>query len=76
MSIGVAASCRYLSSLGCYCCCAVFNHVRLLVTPRTAACQAPLSIFSRQEEWSGLTFLPPGNLSNPEIEPTSPVTPA
>ena len=38
-----------------------FSHVRLLVTPWTAAYQAPLSIgFSRQEYWSG------GPLPSPE----------
>ena len=37
------------------------------------ACQAPLSVgFSRQEYWSGLPCPPPGDLSNPEIEPRSP----
>ena len=35
--------------------------------------QAPLSmIFSRQEYWSGLPFLPPGDLLDQGIEPTSP----
>ena len=28
--------------------------------------------FSRQENWSGLPFPPPGDLPNPEIKPTSP----
>ena len=28
--------------------------------------------FSRQEYWSGLPFLPPGDLPDPGIEPTSP----
>ena len=32
--------------------------------------------FSSQEYWSGLPFPPPGDLSDPEIEPTSPVSPA
>ena len=33
----------------------LFGHVRLFVTPRTVAHQAPLSLgFSRQEPWSGL----------------------
>ena len=41
------------------------------------ACQSPLSMtFLRQEYWSGLPFLSPGNLLNPGIEPTSPVSPA
>ena len=44
-----------------------------LVTPWTVACQAPLSMgFSRQEYWSGLSFLSPGDLSDPGIEPWSP----
>ena len=34
-----------------------FSRVRLCVTPKTAAHQAPLSLgFSRQEHWSGLPF--------------------
>ena len=34
--------------------------------------QAPLSTgFSRQEYWSGLPCPPPGDLPDPEIEPTS-----
>ena len=31
-------------------------------------------LFSRQEYWSGLPFLPPGDLPNPGIEPLSPVS--
>ena len=43
------------------------------VTQWTVACQAPLSMgFSRQENWSGLSFPSPGDLPNPEIEPVSP----
>ena len=46
---------------------------QLFVTPRTVACQAPLSMgFSRQEYWSGLPFLPAGDLPHPGIEPWSP----
>ena len=49
-----------------------FSCVRLLVTPWTVACQAPLSMgFSRQEYWSGLPYPPPGDLPNPGIEPAS-----
>ena len=34
--------------------------------------QAPLSMgFSRQEYWSGLLFLPPGDRPDPGIQPTS-----
>ena len=44
-----------------------------LVTPRTVARQAPLSMgFPRQEYWSGLPFLSPGDLPHPGIEPRSP----
>ena len=36
------------------------SHVRFLVTPRTAAHQAPLSMgFSRQEYWSGVPLPSP-----------------
>ena len=38
-------------------------------------CSPPGSLsmgFSRQEYWSGLLCLPPGDLPNPEIEPWSP----
>ena len=28
--------------------------------------------FSRQEDWSGLPYPPPGDLPNPEIEPRMP----
>ena len=31
--------------------------------------------FSRQEYWSGWPFPPPGDLPEPGIEPTSPVSP-
>ena len=41
-------------------------------TPWTVACQAPLSMgFPRQEYWSGLPFLSPGDLPDPGIEPVS-----
>ena len=44
-----------------------------LVTPWTVAHQGPLSMgFSRQEYWTGLPFLPPGDLPNPGIKLTSP----
>ena len=42
-------------------------------TPWTVTHQAPLSMeFSRQEYRSGLPFPSPGDLPDPEIEPTSP----
>ena len=48
------------------------SHVRLFVTPRTVAYQAPPSMgFSRQEYWSGVPFPSPGDLPDPGIEPMS-----
>ena len=47
------------------------------MTPCAVAHQALLSMgFFRQEYWSGLPFPPPGDLPDPGIEPTSPVSPA
>ena len=48
----------------------VLSHVWLSATPQTMARQAPLSTgLSRQEYWSGLPFLSPGDLPDPGIEP-------
>ena len=61
-----------LFSFGQILCCAVLSHfsrVRLFATPWTVARQAPLSMgFYRQEYWSGLPCLPPGNLPNPGLK--------
>ena len=47
------------------------------VTLWTVGRQAPLSMgFPRQEYWSGLPCSPPGDLSNPGVEPASPEAPA
>ena len=55
----------------------LLSHVQLFATLWTVAFQAPLSMgFSRQEYCSGLLCPPPGNLPDPGIEPTSPVSPA
>ena len=44
-----------------------------LVTPWTAALQAPLTMgFSMQEYWKGLSFPSPGDLPNPGTESKSP----
>ena len=44
-----------------------------LATPWTVAHQAPLSMgFSKQEYWSGVLFLSPGDLPDSAIEPVSP----
>ena len=55
----------------------VLSWVWLLATPWTVACQAPRSMeFSKQEHWSRLPFPTPGDLPDPEIEPSSLVSPA
>ena len=42
----------------------------------TVTHQASLSLeFSRQERWSGLLLLPPGDLPNPGIKTASPASP-
>ena len=52
-------------------------HVWLFVTPWTVACQPPLSVgFLRQEYWSGLPFLSPGDHPDLGIKATFPVSPA
>ena len=49
------------------------SHVRLFVTPRTVAHQAPLSIdFPKQEYWRGLSFPSPGDLPDPGTKSESP----
>ena len=59
----------------CVCVFSHFSHVRLFVTLRIAAYQAPLSMaFSRQEYWSALPCPPPGDLPDPGIEPKSPMS--
>ena len=48
------------------------SRVRLFATPWAVAHQAPPSMgFSRQEYWSGLPFLSPGDLPDSGIEPRS-----
>ena len=54
-----------------------FSRAQLFVTLCTVAHQTSLSLgFSRQESWSGLQCLPPGDLPNTEMEPTSLTSPA
>ena len=51
----------------------LLSRVQLFATPWTVARRAPLSMgFSRQEDWSGMPFHPPGYLPDPEIKPESP----
>ena len=55
----------------------LLSHVQLFVTLWTVAHQAPLSMgFSRQGCWSRLPFPSPGDLPDPGIETTFPVSPA
>ena len=54
--------------------CSIASGVSDSATPWTVALQAPLSMgFSRQEYWSGLPCPPPGDLSNADVKPESPV---
>ena len=53
-------------------CVQLLSRVQLFMTPMTVACQSPLSMgFPRQEYWSGLPVPTPGDLPNPEIQPSS-----
>ena len=55
----------------------MLSHVQLFATPWAEAHLDSLSMeFSRQEHWSGLPFPPPGDLSDPGMEPMSPMSPA
>ena len=50
---------------------------QLFATPWTVAYQTPLSIgFPKQEYWSGLPFVSPGDLPDPRIESPSLLSPA
>ena len=52
----------------------LLSRVWLFVTQWTVAFQAPLSMkFFRQEYWSRLSFSPPGDLPDPEMETESPL---
>ena len=63
----------FFTSICCYCC-LVSKSCRTLCNPMNCiAFQASLSMeFSRQEYWSGLTFLSSGDLANPGVKPMSP----
>ena len=66
-----------LPTNSCMCVPSCFSHVWLFAILWTVACQAPLSTgFSRQEYWSGLPRLPPGDLSDLWIQLTSLMSPA
>ena len=54
-----------------------FSCDQLFATPWTVAHWAPMSMgFSKQDYWSGLPCLPPGDLPDPGIEPVSLTSPA
>ena len=54
-------------------CAHLVSRVRLYMAPWTVALQARLSMeFLGQEDKSGLSFPPPGDLPDPGMEPTSP----
>ena len=61
----------------CVCVCSVTKSCLTLVTPWTAAHQAPLSMgFPKHEYGSGLPSPSPEDLPDPGFKPTSPVSPA
>ena len=61
----------------CAQCLCVLSCVRLFASPWALVHQAPLSMgFFRQEYWSALLFLSPGDLPDPGIKTASPGSPA
>ena len=55
----------------------ICSHVLFFATPWTITYQSPLSMgFSKKEYCSGLPFPSPGDIPDPRMEPTSPVSPA
>ena len=71
-------NCIYLY-MSCVCVCVCVHSVArsCLTLCNSVAHQSPLSMrFSRQEYWSELPFLTPGELPNPGIKPTSLTSPA
>ena len=66
----------YLSILYIVAVVQLLSHVQLFAISWAVACQVPLSVgFLRQEYWSGLPFPILGDLPNPGIKPTFPVSP-
>ena len=68
------AQCKRSISVNVTC---ILSHVRLSVSPGTAAHQAPLSMgFSKQEYWSGFSFPSLGDPPNPRNQTVSLASPA
>ena len=54
-------------------CAQLLSHAQLIAPLWAVVLQVPLSMgFSRQEYWSSLPFLSPGDLPHPGIKPTFP----
>ena len=57
----------------CLCVCSLLSRIQVFATPQTVAHKVPLfTEFSRQENWSGLSFPSPGDLADPRIRTESP----
>ena len=71
-----AVPCQLISPPLVACACSVMSNSLQPHALWTVAHQTPLSVkFSRQEYWSELSFLSPGELSDPGIKPVSLVSP-
>ena len=73
--ISLKCKCEHVKPLlktFCVCMWSHFIHVRICVTLRTVACQAPVSVgFSSQDCENGLQCSPPGDFPNPGIKHAS-----
>ena len=69
-------SAKIIIGVACVCACVLSHFMSdFFADPRIVSRQAPLSMeFSRQEYWGGLPCPLPGELPNPGIKPTSPVS--
>ena len=67
----------FIIYIRCMCILSRSSRVQLFLTLQTLACQAPLSMgFLRQEYWSRLPCLLPGDRLDPGMEPESLISPA
>ena len=58
-----------------YCACSVVQSCAIICDPMDSGLPGSMEFF-RQEYWSGLPFPPPGDLTDPGVEPTSLESPA